>query len=203
VARDSAAAMDQGWPTTVSASGWRTTVPTGNSSAAALSGSTVDGRDCLEIGWAVRQQFWGRGYATEIGQAGPSYAFEVLAAQEVLSYTEIHNRQSRAVMERRGMQHERDITPPGLVAGLHGIQDAAPFALCGVPRSATSQDVAYLRPILGGGQQPSADPQVDPRWDRLDRRQGADRPQSRRRSSSPSTPASRRIPAIVPRLNSR
>ncbi len=94
----------------------------------------------------------GPGYATEIGQAGPSYAFEVLAAQEVLSYTEIHNRQSRAVMERRGMHHERDITLPGLVAGIHGIQDAAPFALCAVPRSATSQDVADLRPILGGGQ---------------------------------------------------
>ncbi len=55
-------------------------------------------------------------------------------------------------MERRGMHHERDITLPGLVAGIHGIQDAAPFALCAVPRSATSQDVADLRPILGGGQ---------------------------------------------------
>jgi RimJ/RimL family protein N-acetyltransferase len=32
----------------------------------------------LEIGWALRRQFWGRGYAAEIGRAGLAFAFGVL-----------------------------------------------------------------------------------------------------------------------------
>lgn len=97
----------------------------------------MDGRDCLEVGWAVRQQFWGLEYATEIGQAGLSYAFEVLGAEEVLSYTEVHNKQSRAVMVRLGMHYERDIIRPGLVAGHDSIHHAAPFALYAVRRPAS------------------------------------------------------------------
>jgi len=94
-----------------------------------LSRTCVDGRDCYEVGWAVREKFWGRGYATEIGRAGLSLAFDTLGAEEVVSFTEVHNTQSRAVMERLGMRYERDITLPGLVQGRAGIQDAAPFAL--------------------------------------------------------------------------
>lgn len=89
----------------------------------------------MEVGWAVRQEFWGRGYATEIGQAALGFAFEVLGAEEVLSFTEVHNSRSRAVMTRIGMHYEADITRPGLAAGLDGIQDAAPFALYAVRRS--------------------------------------------------------------------
>lgn len=94
-----------------------------------LSRTTLEGRDCLEVGWAVRQRYWGQGYATEIGMAGPRFAFDELHADEVVSYTELHNRPSRAVLERLGMQYLRQLVRPGLVDGLDGMQDAAPFAL--------------------------------------------------------------------------
>jgi RimJ/RimL family protein N-acetyltransferase len=32
-----------------------------------LSRAHIEGRDRLEIGWALRRKFWGYGYATEIG----------------------------------------------------------------------------------------------------------------------------------------
>lgn len=39
-----------------------------------LSPADVDGERRLEVGWAVRQALWGRGYATEIGRAGLAFA---------------------------------------------------------------------------------------------------------------------------------
>jgi RimJ/RimL family protein N-acetyltransferase len=44
----------------------------------------------LEIGWALRREFWGRGYASEIGRAGLAFAFDVLGVQAVVSCTVGH-----------------------------------------------------------------------------------------------------------------
>lgn len=82
----------------------------------------VDG--CLrhEVGWIVRPDLWGRGYATEIGKAGLEFAFGDLGVEEVVAFTEIRNERSRAVMERLGMtfvrefRHPRDDTPCVLYA---------------------------------------------------------------------------------------
>lgn len=35
----------------------------------------------LEIGWALRREFWGSGYASEIGRAGLAFAFDVLGGE--------------------------------------------------------------------------------------------------------------------------
>ncbi len=67
----------------------------------------------LEIGWALRREFWGRGYASEIGHAGLAYGFDVLGAQAVVSCTVRHNARSRAVMERIGMRYEGENPKPG------------------------------------------------------------------------------------------
>ncbi len=72
-----------------------------------------DGRDRLEVGWTVRADLWGRGYATEIGRAGLRFGFDDLGADEVVSFTEPHNGRSRAVMERLGMRYARDIVRKG------------------------------------------------------------------------------------------
>ncbi len=53
-----------------------------------LSRAHVAGNDRLEIGWALHREFWGFGYATEIGRAGLAFAFDELAAEEVVPYTE-------------------------------------------------------------------------------------------------------------------
>lgn len=84
----------------------------------------------LEMGWALRREFWGRGYATEIGHAGLAYAFNVLGMQAVVSCTVRHNVRSRAVMERIGMQYAGEIRSRGIVEGVEGEQDDAPYAVC-------------------------------------------------------------------------
>jgi RimJ/RimL family protein N-acetyltransferase len=84
----------------------------------------------VEIGWALRREFWGRGYASEMGRAGLAYAFDVLGVQAVVSCTVRHNVRSRAVMERIGMRYAGEIRSRGLAEGLDQVQDDAPFAVC-------------------------------------------------------------------------
>jgi RimJ/RimL family protein N-acetyltransferase len=84
----------------------------------------------LELGWALRREFWGRGYASEIGRAGLAYAFDDLGVQAVVSCTVRHNLRSRAVMERIGMRYAGEIRSRGVVEGMDGEQDDAPFAVC-------------------------------------------------------------------------
>ena len=101
-----------------------------------LSSAVMEGAERVEVGWALRRGVWGRGYATEIGRAGLDLAFSVPGVDEVVSFTEPHNARSRAVMERLGMQYARQTRRPGLIAGLSGVQEAAPFALYRITRSA-------------------------------------------------------------------
>jgi len=84
----------------------------------------------VEIGWALRREFWGRGYASEIGRAGLAFAFDVLGVQAVVSCAVRHNVRSRAVMERIGMRYAGEIRSRGVVEGADGEQDDAPFAVC-------------------------------------------------------------------------
>jgi RimJ/RimL family protein N-acetyltransferase len=83
----------------------------------------------LEIGWALRREFRGRGYATEIGRAGLAFAFDILGVQAVVSITTRHNVRSRAVMDRLGMRYAGEIRSRGLVEGVAGVQDDAPYAV--------------------------------------------------------------------------
>ena len=97
----------------------------------------------LEIGWALRGEFWGRGYASEIGRAGLAFAFDVLGVHAVVSCTVRHNLRSRAVMERIGMRYMGEIRSRGEVEGMEGEQDDAPFAVCVLLR--TDWDPATIR----------------------------------------------------------
>jgi RimJ/RimL family protein N-acetyltransferase len=69
----------------------------------------IDGRERLEVAWALHRKFYGLGYATEIGRAGLAFAFDELGADEVISFTEARNVRSRAVMQRLGFRYARDI----------------------------------------------------------------------------------------------
>jgi RimJ/RimL family protein N-acetyltransferase len=57
----------------------------------------------VEIGWRFARSAWGSGYATEAATAVLRFAFEELRLNEVVSFTAVENRRSRAVMERIGM----------------------------------------------------------------------------------------------------
>lgn len=73
---------------------------------------------CVEVGWRLARKAWGYGYATEAAQASLRVAFEQLALAEVVSFTAVGNRRSRAVMERIGMHHaNQDFEHPGVTEG--------------------------------------------------------------------------------------
>lgn len=71
----------------------------------------------LEIGWALRGEHWGQGYASEIGRAGLAHAFDVLGVRAVVSCTDRNNERSRAVMERIGMRSVGEIGGDGAIDG--------------------------------------------------------------------------------------
>jgi RimJ/RimL family protein N-acetyltransferase len=58
---------------------------------------------CVEVGWRLARNYWGRGLASEGAAAALEIAFEVLGLAEIVSFTTVANRRSRAVMERIGM----------------------------------------------------------------------------------------------------
>ena len=74
---------------------------------------------CVEIGWRLAAEFWGRGYATEGARAVLDLAFTKLRMVEVVSFTATINQPSRRVMERIGMTHDsaEDFDHPNIAAG--------------------------------------------------------------------------------------
>jgi RimJ/RimL family protein N-acetyltransferase len=58
---------------------------------------------CVEIGWRLAAEYWGRGLATEGARATLRYGFEQLGLSEIVSFTSTQNVRSRRVMEKLGM----------------------------------------------------------------------------------------------------
>jgi ribosomal-protein-alanine N-acetyltransferase len=73
---------------------------------------------CVEIGWRLRREAWGKGYATEAARTCLDVAFGELGLDEVVSMTAVDNLRSRAVMERLGMttRPEDDFGHPNISA---------------------------------------------------------------------------------------
>jgi RimJ/RimL family protein N-acetyltransferase len=78
---------------------------------------------CVEIGWRLAAEHWGRGYATEGAQAALTFGFETIGIDEIVSFTVPANLRSRRVMEKIGMTHnpEDDFDHPHLPPG-HPLQ---------------------------------------------------------------------------------
>ena len=68
-------------------------------------GFTAHFTPCVEIGWRLRREFWGRGIAFAAATAVQSYAFERLQLAELVSFTAAINLRSRRLMERLGFVH--------------------------------------------------------------------------------------------------
>jgi len=74
---------------------------------------------CVEIGWRLSADHWGRGLATEGARAVVCYAFEFLKLPALVSFTVPANTRSRRVMEKLGMTHDPadDFDHPKLIEG--------------------------------------------------------------------------------------
>lgn len=73
---------------------------------------------CVEIGWRLARAHWGNGFATEAARGVLQVGFGRLGLPEIVSFTAIRNRRSRAVMERIGMCNaDQDFEHPGVPEG--------------------------------------------------------------------------------------
>jgi RimJ/RimL family protein N-acetyltransferase len=74
---------------------------------------------CVEIGWRLAADYWGRGLATEGAQVVVRHAFEALKLEALVSFTVPANLRSRRVMEKIGMTHRPsdDFDHPNLPEG--------------------------------------------------------------------------------------
>jgi RimJ/RimL family protein N-acetyltransferase len=74
---------------------------------------------CVETGWRLAAEYWGRGYATEAATEALTFGFQTLSLREIVSFTVPANVRSRRVMERIGMVHDPggDFDHPALAEG--------------------------------------------------------------------------------------
>jgi RimJ/RimL family protein N-acetyltransferase len=74
---------------------------------------------CVEIGWRLDADYWGRGYATEGARVALEFGFRALQLDEIVSFTVPANVRSRRVMEKIGMTHSAgdDFDHPTLPEG--------------------------------------------------------------------------------------
>jgi len=63
----------------------------------------------FEIGWRLREDAWGQGYAKEAAIATLDLAFDHFAAPHVVAVTALHNLSSQGLMIRLGMGRRDDL----------------------------------------------------------------------------------------------
>ena len=74
---------------------------------------------CIEIGWRLDKEFWGRGYATEGALEVLKFGKEILKIDQIYSYTARINTPSINVMKKIGLSErpELDFDHPKINAG--------------------------------------------------------------------------------------
>ena len=74
---------------------------------------------CVEIGWRLRREYWGRGIAFAAARQAKEFAFGVLQLEQLVSFTAAINERSRRLMERLGFSHDSadDFLHPSLEEG--------------------------------------------------------------------------------------
>lgn len=67
----------------------------------------VEGVDEVETGYAFYEQYWGRGYATEVTRACLALGFDQLRLSSIVAVTALGNTASQHVLQKCGLHYER------------------------------------------------------------------------------------------------
>jgi RimJ/RimL family protein N-acetyltransferase len=81
----------------------------------------VDGESLPEIGYHLRRDQWGKGFASEAARACSQFGFSQLKAEFLISLIRPENLRSRQVAERNGMQVWKRITRVGLIHDVYRV----------------------------------------------------------------------------------
>jgi [ribosomal protein S5]-alanine N-acetyltransferase len=74
----------------------------------------VDGQNEIEIGYHVRHDLWGQGFATEAARACRDFGFASLPVQHLISLIRPENFPSRRVAEKNSMSVWKQVVRKGL-----------------------------------------------------------------------------------------
>lgn len=77
----------------------------------------ADFTPCVEIGWRLKADAWGNGYATEGAEACLRHGFGALGLEDVFSFTAEINKPSIRVMEKAGMRFSGTFEHPKVEQG--------------------------------------------------------------------------------------
>ncbi|MBB4826356.1 ribosomal-protein-alanine N-acetyltransferase [Sporosarcina luteola] len=72
----------------------------------------ADFTPCVEIGWRLKREAWGKGFATEAAMACLHYGFTELGFQDVYSFTSDINEPSKNVMQKIGLTFKQTFDHP-------------------------------------------------------------------------------------------
>ncbi len=83
-----------------------------------------------ELGWTLRRDRWGHGFATEAARGALAYAFGVIGFTAMISAIDPTNARSRAVAERLGMRVVGEIDFEGSALLRYAIDNPLPVGEC-------------------------------------------------------------------------
>jgi RimJ/RimL family protein N-acetyltransferase len=69
---------------------------------------------CVDIGWRLKREAWGKGYATEAAKACLENASTLFNIKEILAFTTDTNLASENVMKKIGMQYIGTVQHPSI-----------------------------------------------------------------------------------------
>jgi ribosomal-protein-alanine N-acetyltransferase len=70
------------------------------------------GLEDVDLGYALRSEYWGRGYAAEAAAATLDYGRDELGLRRIVAIVSVDNERSTRLLERLGMRYERLIRLP-------------------------------------------------------------------------------------------
>ena len=129
----------------------------------------------LELGYRLRRDAWGKGYATEGSRGLIAHAFDVLRDPRIVAHAFRANRASTRVMEKVGMVFEREELEDGQPLDWYAHQRAA--------LTLSSGDYSAARALAARAH--AREPHPDRREDRLVRRRRRQRRPRRRARRTP------------------
>lgn len=102
---------------------------------------------CVEIGWRLRREFWGRGIAYRAACQALDFGFDALRLVEIVSFTATGNDRSRRLMERLEFARDRngDFDHPAIPEG-HPLRRHVLYR----KRSPAAPPAASAKPGAGG-----------------------------------------------------
>jgi [ribosomal protein S5]-alanine N-acetyltransferase len=91
----------------------------------------------VEVGYVIKPEHWGRGFATEMTKAALHVGFEHLRLERIIAIAQAANVASRRVMEKCGMKFEAEIPSPDGITGVRYAIAGPTYSQCETGLAAT------------------------------------------------------------------